>query len=246
MSNNLWKIKPLIAVNIFAILLFLSWIFEPTKSLWHSIDTTVFWGFNNSLDWGHTWRVMCAVANNRAFDLVAAIGIVTPFFLYAKKMKWSFKYIFSILIFAGLVIVPTLKIASALPIVVKSPTIHFMTTSTPAQLVSKSVSFKTKDFSLDSFPGDHGTVLVVFTGFAFFYLSRSYAVIVSMLAIFFVMPRVMVGAHWFSDEAVGALSLGLIVLSFVFFTPLHSFIRTKIELVLNIIVNRLKPSNKTT
>ena len=237
MSQNLWKIKPLIAVNLFAITLFVSWLYEPMSSFWYSVDSGAFWAFNNSLLWGETWQTIWGVANNRAFDIVAAVGIVIPFFYYGYKQEnWKLSKTFSILILAGLVVVITTSLGKEIPIERESPTRHFQDSVKLTELVS----FKTKDSSGDSFPGDHGATLVIFAGFAFFYLSLSYGFLVASLATFFAFPRVMVGAHWVSDELVGALSIGLIMLSFMFFTPLHNFLLTKIEFVIETIVKKVK------
>jgi len=236
LSENLWKIKSLVLVNIFAIVLFVSWLYEPMSSFWYSVDSEAFWAFNNSLAWGETWQVIWGIANNRAFDVVSAIGIVTPFFYYGYKQKWKLSHTFSILILAGLVVVSTTSIGKKIPIERESPTRHFESSVKLTELVS----FETKDSSGDSFPGDHGSTLVIFVGFAFFYLSLSYGFFVSFLAIFFAFPRVMVGAHWVSDELVGALSIGLIMLSFVFFTPLHIFLLTKIEFLIDFVVKKIK------
>lgn len=241
MSESQWKIKSLILVNIFSIALFTTWLYEPMSSFWYDLDSSLFWSFNNSLMWGDTWQFIWGVANNRAFDVVAVVAVVIPFFYYGyKKEDWKLSHTFAILIMIAFVSVFSLLVGKEIPIERPSPTIHFADSAKITQLVS----FSTKDSSSDSFPGDHGISLIIFAGFAFFYLSKSYGFLVSILAIVFTFPRVMVGAHWVSDELVGAVSLAFMVLSLLFYTPLHNIILTKIESILNSILIRIKESKK--
>ena len=237
MSESHWRIKSLILVNIFSIALFTTWLYEPMSSFWYEIDSSLFWSFNNSLMWGETWQTIWGLANNRAFDIVAVVAVVIPFFYYGyKKEDWKLSHTFSILIMIAFVSVFSLLVGKEIPIERPSPTIHFPDSAKITQLVS----FSTKDSSSDSFPGDHGISLIILAGFAFFYLSKSYGILVSVLAVVFTFPRVMVGAHWVSDELVGAVSLGFIMLSLVFYTPLHSILLTKIESSLKSILRMIK------
>ena len=57
-----------------SIALLMSWILEPTRSLWLTLDDNFFWAVNDSLAWGRGWQVFWAVANNRAVDAVAALS----------------------------------------------------------------------------------------------------------------------------------------------------------------------------
>jgi len=236
MPQNLWKPKTLISVNIFAILLFLSWLIEPSKTFWIELDTNFFWLCNDSLRDNTTWQTIWAVANNRAFDLVALVFVFGPFFYFGHKNRWKISKTSAVLVFAALTVVITTTIGKSIPIEKQSATREF-----PNSLkITEMVSFKTKDSSGDSFPGDHGIALIIYAGFAFFYLSKPYGVLISFLAVFFAFPRVMVGAHWLSDEIVGALSIALVSLSFVFFTPLHKIIFPKIESFFEKVFQKIK------
>lgn len=235
MKESLWKIKSLVFANIFAVLLFTTWLYEPMSSFWFKVDSETFWAFNNSLMWGETWQTIWGIANNRAFDIVAVVAIVIPFVYFGYKSGWKLSHTFSILIMIAFIAVLSLLIGKEIPIERASATIYF-----PDSLkITELVSFSTKDSSGDSFPGDHGISLMIFAGFAFFYLSKSYGILVSVLAIFFTFPRVMVGAHWVSDELVGAVSLGTIMLSIVFFTPVHKFLLNKIEKIVESIASKI-------
>lgn len=86
--------------------------------------------------------------------------------------------------------------------------------------VSDVVSFPTKDASKDSFPGDHGMMLLIFATFMWRYFGRRAFAISLAIFVVFAFPRVMIGAHWFTDIAVGSLTALLIGAPWVLLTPL--------------------------
>jgi membrane-associated phospholipid phosphatase len=91
------------------------------------------------------------------------------------------------------------------------------------RLAQWSTELKTKDASPDSFPGDHGMILMIVAGFVGYYFSRSYAWFAVAMAIMGTMPRVVAGAHWVTDEVVGAVFIAMLALSWNFHTPLGEF-----------------------
>ncbi|HHX0693555.1 TPA: phosphatase PAP2 family protein, partial [Yersinia enterocolitica] len=68
--------------------------------------------------------------------------------------------------------------------------------------------------------GDHGMMLMIFACFMLRYFSRSAFAIALLIVVIFSMPRVMIGAHWFTDIAVGSLSIVLVGMGWVLLTPL--------------------------
>lgn len=79
--------------------------------------------------------------------------------------------------------------------------------------------FKTKDYSGDSFPGDHGLMLMIYAGFMLRYFGKKAFAVSCIILIIFMLPRIMAGAHWFTDIVVGSLSISLVGLSWVLLTP---------------------------
>jgi membrane-associated phospholipid phosphatase len=51
------------------------------------------------------------------------------------------------------------------------------------------------------------------------YLSKSAFVVAVLITIIFSLPRVMIGAHWFTDIAVGSMSVVLVGASWWLMTP---------------------------
>ena len=70
------------------------------------------------------------------------------------------------------------------------------------------------------FSGDHGLMLIIFAAFVWRYAGFRYFAAAVLLTIIFSLPRIMAGAHWFSDIMAGSLSLALITVPRILLTPL--------------------------
>jgi membrane-associated phospholipid phosphatase len=215
-----WYPTPLILCNLLGLALMTSWLLEPTRSLWLALDAQVFWAMNDSLRWGSGWQILWAIANNRAFDLVAAAFMGM---LFVHQALWAdrgqLKRYIALGLFMLLTVLITAQIGKALPIERPSATAQFTQALHLSELVPQ---IPTKDYSGDSFPGDHGLALLLCAGFAFIYLPRLHALLAAFFMFAFTLPRLMSGAHWLTDEIVGALAIGAIVLGWLFATPLHN------------------------
>ncbi len=214
-----WRPYILITANLFGIILLASWLLEPTRSLWMELDNWAFWAMNNSLAEGRTWQWLWAITNHRLFDLVAMACMLL---LYSHRSMIGDRENVDRYIAIGILLLLTALIASqigkALPIERISGTFEYP----EALRISQLVPVLAKDTASDSFPGDHGLILLLFAGFVSFFMPRSYGITAFIMMIAFTLPRLMSGAHWLTDEIVGALSIGVILLSWVLATPLHS------------------------
>lgn len=210
-----------------SIALLMSWILEPTRALWLTLDENVFWAVNNSLAWGRGWQVFWAVANNRAVDAVAALSFFGLFvhFIVRRGRERTEGYLAIGLMLTGLLIA-AIQIAGAIMVTRPSPTVVFPGAIRLSELVSW---IPTKDFAGDSFPGDHAVVLLICAGVITFYLPRAYATAAWVLAVVFTAPRLVSGAHWLTDDLVGSVSVAGFVLSYVFATPIHSVVTDGLE-----------------
>lgn len=108
------------------------------------------------------------------------------------------------------------QLGHLLPVSHPSPTLTFDNINR----VSELTGIPTKDASSDSFPGDHGMMLMIFACFMLRYFSQGAFAIALLIVVIFSMPRVMIGAHWFTDIAVGSLSIVLVGMGWVLLTPL--------------------------
>jgi membrane-associated phospholipid phosphatase len=62
-------------------------------------------------------------------------------------------------------------------------------------------------------------MLIIFSCFMLRYLSKSAFAVALIITLIFSLPRVMIGAHWFTDIAVGSMSVVLVGASWWLMTP---------------------------
>ena len=99
------------------------------------------------------------------------------------------------------------------------------TTLEPSILLSTLVSgFEFKESSGNSFPGDHGIALIMFTSLMWFFAGRTYGLIMTLVSALLMLPRMVVGAHWLTDNLVGSLYVSLFALSWLLATPAHGYL----------------------
>ncbi|MCX8000300.1 MAG: phosphatase PAP2 family protein [Leptospiraceae bacterium] len=80
-------------------------------------------------------------------------------------------------------------------------------------------TLKIKDRSKSSFPGDHANFLLLFCFFYGSVVGGPLNKYLYMYASLRSLPRLIVGAHWFSDILVGSLSMTLFCASLLLYTP---------------------------
>lgn len=126
------------------------------------------------------------------------------------------------------------QLGHLLPVSRPSPTLTFE----DSLRVGKITGISTKDASTDSFPGDHGMMLLIFAGFMWRYFGGKAFALGLLIFCVFALPRMMIGAHWFTDIAVGSLSIIFVGLPWILLTPLSDKIITWL--------NNHLPGKKTT
>ena len=208
----------ILLLNIAGLALFLSWYLPAGHGIWSSLDTGVFRFFNQKLVESPQFLWIVAITNNRAFDgcsLLAMGALMLHFWL--KETSEGRRRIVAI----GLVMLLTAVVLNQLgqaliPVKRASPTLMLDN----IYRVSELLHIPTKDASRDSFPGDHGMMLLIFSAIMLRYFGRKAFAIALIIFVVFAFPRVMIGAHWFTDIAVGSLSVALIALPWCLMTPL--------------------------
>ncbi len=206
----------ILLLNVVGIALFLSYYLPANHGFWAPIDKSVFFYFNRRLATNEAFLHLVAVTNNRAFDLCSLLAMGLLYLSYYMKRDRNGR---RQMVLVGIVMLLTAvvlnQLGHLLPVVHKSPSLSFP----HVNRVSELTGIPTKDSSGDSFPGDHGMMLMVFTIFMFRYLGVRAFAIALLITIVFAMPRLMIGAHWFTDIMVGSLSVVLVGGSWWLMTP---------------------------
>lgn len=224
----------------FSVLLLASFFLEPTRSLWLALDNRVFLVLNQSLAWSPWYRGLIAIATSPLVDVVGGLCMLGLYLHFVLRREHHVSLeLTAIGLLMLLLLVVAVQLAKAIPYHRLSGTLVF----TDALRLNELVTWiHSKDSSRDTFPGDHGTVLLVFAGMVSIYLPRAYVRAAWMIAAIFVAPRLVSGAHWFSDVAVGSVAIACLVLTVTFATPLHLFLVDRIQRqLLHIIPRRWLP-----
>lgn len=216
-KNNLWYF---LIFNIIGFGLFASWWFEGTVSRgwWDTLDASVFYFLNGSLSEGYYWQLFWSAANYRASDLVPALYLLGlyGYLTFSDDSSERAKYI-----------AVFIMIAIFTPSVIEFVKIFISTDRVSPSLVLEPVYrlrelipwIDAKDASRGSFPSDHALVLYLWTGYIWFYAGWRYGLFTFMLSFLFLLPRLVSGAHWLTDDIIGGGAVALVSIGWLFFTP---------------------------
>lgn len=212
------RIPLILLLNVAGLALFFSWYIPVNHGFWFPLDSSLFHFFNQGLVKSDAFLWLVAITNNRAFDGFSLLAMGCLMFSFWLKEDYSGRRRILII---GLVMLLTAVIVNQLaqhlmPVKRASPSLSFPN----IYRVSELLHIPTKDASKDSFPGDHGMMLLIFSGFMLRYFGKKAFAIALLIVVIFAFPRVMIGAHWLTDIVVGSLSAVLIGLPWVLMTPL--------------------------
>lgn len=210
------RLVTILLLNALGIALFFSWFLPPQHGFWSAVDKAIFFDFNDRMVDHPAFAVLVAVTNFRGFDLVSllAMGLLYLWF-WRRETPQGRRRLLAIGITMLLTAVALNQLGHLLPVQHVSPTLYFR----QVHRVSELTGIPAKDASSDSFPGDHGMMLMIFACFIWRYFGFRPFLIAAAIVVTFALPRVMAGAHWFTDIAVGSLSVVLVGLSWWLLTP---------------------------
>lgn len=193
---------------------------------WAALDKSVFYYFNDQLVAGSLFLNVTAYTNMRWFDAVSFTAMGLLYYSYFRKQDNAGKRTMICLgvcmLLAGILIK---QCGSLLPIAHPSPTRTFEGVNRLTQLTD----IATKDAANDSFPGDHGMMLMIFAAFVWRYCGTRAFAMAAVFVVVFSMPRIMSGAHWFSDIYLGSLSIACMTMSWLLLTPASDFCAARLE-----------------
>lgn len=214
------NLKWIIICNILGLLLFGSWFITHYQGFWFEIDKAIFYLFNEQLVLSKAFMYFVAFVNLRAFDIVAFLAMLGIFYSYYRKSNVEGKrWLFCVgvaMLFSAIIMK---QFDRMLEIERESASIFLEQMYHNVHFVSELSGWPAKDQSGSSFPGDHGMMLLIFVAYMWKYMDKG--AFWKSLAVFvlFSFPRIMSGAHWFSDIFVGSVSFALVILSWILLSP---------------------------
>ncbi len=219
------KLLLILLFNLLGVLLFFSWFHADVNSFWPVVDKNVFFSFNQLLGENETFRYLVAFTNLRFFDVFGFLAMALVFLFHFIKQDKDHRHF---MICMGITMLLTAVIAKQFAMTLDfdrpSPTLHFSALGENVLYVSKLTDWPAKDWSKSCFPGDHGMCLIIFCVYMLRYFGFKSFLAGLLITVLFSLPRVMSGAHWVSDIAVGAVTVNLVVLSWILITPVSDFI----------------------
>ncbi len=237
-----WNLRNLLICHGIILLMIGSFCFAPTHQCWDWLNVTVFKCLNHSLEGRPLWQLFWALANHKLADWVADLfflGFFTASVLATpREFRWRqvARFLFCILYAACIIFVfnellfrKYLKIAHPSPTVVVPDSIR---------LSHEITWLKVKDSAKQSFPGDHGTTAILFAVSYMFFSGRRLGLWGCLYAIFLCLPRMVTGAHWFSDIVIGSGSIVLFTLGWAFCTPFSHYVIFYLEKALSHLFSR--------
>lgn len=220
----------ILLLNAVGFLLLASWYWTAFEGFWFELDRTVFYFFNRLIGTGGFFCYFVAVTNLRPFDLVSFAAMLTIFYSHYRNTNVEGKRWLAAIGVAMLLSAFILKRVDDLVSWSRiSASLYFDDLNGDVNFVSGLTGLPAKDISFTSFPGDHAMMLLIFCAYMRRYLGTG--PFWQGVAVFtvFSLPRIMSGAHWLSDVAVGSLSFALIVLSWLVLTPLADIVISWLE-----------------
>ena len=200
-----WSLKKFAFVNFLTVLLFISFFIEETQNLWLALDYFMFSFFNGLLAY-NSFAYIVAFCGQKIFTVMLGLFMVfnCAYYLFAQFNQQEIANRFSHF-FAFLTI--------ALICYGISNLFENVNRQSPSLVVESFLNLKTFSFSFDpkvtsssSFPSDHGVVAGLFVCFFLIYMRKSW-VFCGILFLFATMPRIIAGAHWFTDVFLGSLAI---------------------------------------
>ena len=231
-----WCWRKLIICNVIALLLMASWLWHPTRQLWDTFDGWLFHFLNAPLADHRTWATIWAIGNMRPIDaavgLVMLAAIIKSGFIFNGSQVRHALYGFLALLLLMLClrialfdqILKLLQWKRASPSLVVDGAVRLT-----ALFPSWEQKWALKDSSEQCFPGDHASVLFIWTAMLLYFARGKAFSFVWLLTISYLLPRLIAGAHWGSDVFVGGAFLSLMAFGWGFYTPYVSKMQNLLE-----------------
>jgi membrane-associated phospholipid phosphatase len=223
--NTEWRLRPLLACHIVALLLLVSWLWQPTRELWDQFDLLLFRLLNQPIHDGGWWATVWAVGSMRPVDIgvglvMLAVMLKAELVFSGAQVRRALLAFLCILILMLLLRVGFAHLVERLDWQRPSPSLVVDGAARLTELFPHwEERWDMKDSASRSFPGDHASVLLLWALFMGIAARGWRMFMVWVMATLFTLPRLVAGAHWGSDALVGGLLLSLLAIAWGIFTP---------------------------
>lgn len=222
-----WSWGPLAACTLVPAALLCFWLWPFGQALCLSVDEWLFATLNAPLANHTAWRYVWTVGSMRPFDIVVGLILLAllirgDWVFKAHQVREAFFGFFVTLILLVVIRAVFSKWCDAMGWQHDSPSMvldHVIRLSD--YYPNLEARWELKDRSGKSFPGDHASVLLIWALFMSLFSRRSLQhLVIWALALLFMMPRLVAGAHWGQDDYIGGLLMAILAIGWSYCTPL--------------------------
>lgn len=188
--------------SLFLFFCLILWMLPGTHDLLAWLDGQIFYTLNGTLTWGQLWQKFWGIFNlpiENKLGFFSAMGLQIIWWLRLpaqEKAPVGYKLLFFWAFFELAYKIKDPFFENFLGIKRLSPSLVFPDGIRLSQLLENS---HIKDASKHSFPGGHAFFNVYWVLVSWNLIPKSHRIIVLSIAIFMCTPRLISGAHWFSD-----------------------------------------------
>lgn len=223
-----------VLLHAFVAFLLLSLFVLPTTELWKSFDVFCFTTLNGSLVGHPIQQAFWAIANMKSTDAFGALFLLGCFLIYVfeadgnERRKRFAQLLYTVIWFEISILFckqAYTPFCEYFGLTRHSPTVVL----TGALKLSEVVSWtKVKDSSCFCFPADHASIVFQWCAFLWFFAGWKRGLTTLACSTFFLLPRLISGAHWMSDLFVGSLSIITLALAWALCTPVYGWTMKKL------------------
>ena len=222
-----WNIKALIISHLFAFAWLGFFLTDTGFAFWRSIDHNVFFILNGTLSEPDSWTRFWAWANVRIFDLIPLvfmlISLTFPGFgIKRDRLQQAIIGFVLLLVLMFPIRESVYEYAREIGLSSNSPSLLLEPSYRFSEIVPDIKG--AKDSAGHSFPGDHAAVVLTWAGFMILNARSWFSIYALILALAFMTPRIVGGAHWASDNLVGGAFSAIVTLSWAFNTPIMHYL----------------------
>ncbi|MFT4465810.1 MAG: phosphatase PAP2 family protein [Sodalis sp. (in: enterobacteria)] len=200
------RLPAMAMLSLLGVALFFSWFLPAHHGFWFALDSGIYHAVNHQAVLHPLLADLLAITNNRVFDLCSLLAMDIVYLRYYLRADAAGRRRMLAMIITALVLN---QLGHLVPVTHVSPSRYFK--ATPGVVsIAELTQIPTKEYSSDSFPGDHGMLLMIFSAFMLHFFDHKGFLQGILIVLFFSTPRILIGAHWFTDVAVGSLSIVLV------------------------------------
>lgn len=202
-----------------------SWLWLPTRQLWDRLDLALFNLLNAPVHdmglWAHTWAIGSMRPVDMAVGLVMlALMLKADLIVQASQVRRALFAFLGVLLVLLLIRVGFAELVKVMDWQRPSASLVVQGSARLSELFPGwEERWDMKDSASRSFPGDHASVLLLWALFLSFFARGWRLLLIWSLAVLFMLPRLVAGAHWASDALVGGVLLSLLGIAWGCFTP---------------------------